>query len=802
MHDQLTWYGLLGPVEVIRDGTSLALGPRQRRVLLTRLLLEDGRPVSVGRLCRDLWPDAPPSGAVSSLRAHISRLRSVLDPVRPGRGQSTVLVSEQGGYALKVPRAARDTARFEELVSQARNLLGRGQLGPARDAVDEALGLWRGGALGDAAEHAFAVQEAARLHTARQDAEELRSTLLIRLGDLESAIGAAEGLTLTAPLREASWALLMQALYGVGRSVEALQAYERFRTMLAEELGLDPSPRMRELHTAILRHDTEILGEPRPPRATVPLAPAGEAVPGGGHDTGDGSGRGQGTVPGSAPGVRAAPTADRPAPGRDASPGHDPAARHLPPSPGATASFGLAPLSGIAPAPGLNPPVGLTPPPGPAPSPGAGSGAVPLVGRSEETGRLTALLRAAAAGRAQWAVLAGEPGSGKTRLLEELAGQAVAGGFTVVRASGGQALSESDGVSLLHPTTQLLDALRPQRAGARSHPARGDAPDEEPLGREGASAEVVRALLHTERPLLCLIDDLHWVPSDFHRLLSQLATLLREAPVAVVCATRDADDPATSGLLAELARLGATRLHLEPLSVTDVTELLAALGEPVPLKDAAALHRRAEGNPFFLGELLKLPAHQRLGPAARVPAAVSSVLRARLAELDAPVRTTVAYASADAVAGAGAATAAEAEAGAAATAGAEATAGTQAVVGTDSAWLDIGLLADVQGTSADLLLPQLDAAVTARVLVWEAHPGEHCAGGYRFPELAREVVLSTLTPSARQLLHAALARELSGRPGAEPARLARHLWAAGPLAPAAVPERVPEQPEHADRPEP
>lgn len=760
MHDQLTWYGLLGPVEVIRDGTSLALGPRQRRVLLTRLLIEDGRPVSVGRLCRDLWPDAPPSGAVSSLRAHISRLRSVLDPVRPGRGQSTVLVSEQGGYALKVPRAARDTARFEELVSQARNLLGRGQLGPARDAVDEALGLWRGGALGDAAEHAFAVQEAARLNTARQDAEELRSTLLIRQGDLEGAIGAAEGLTLTAPLREASWALLMQALYGVGRSVEALQAYERFRTMLAEELGLDPSPRMRELHTAILRHDTGILGEPRPPRAT--------------------------TVPGDAPGVGAAPTEDRPAPGLDASPGHDPAAQHLPPSPDVTPSSGPAPLSGIAPSSG------------PAPSPSTGSGAVPLVGRSEETGRLTALLRAAAAGRAQWAVLAGEPGSGKTRLLEELAGQAVAGGFTVVRASGGQALSESDGVSLLHPTTQLLDALRPQRAGARSHPARGNGPDEEPLGREGASAEVVRALLHTERPLLCLIDDLHWVPSDFHRLLSQLATLLREAPVAVVCATRDADDPATSGLLAELARLGATRLHLEPLSVTDVTELLAALGEPVPLKDAAALHRRAEGNPFFLGELLKLPAHQRLGPAARVPAAVSSVLRARLAELDAPVRTTVAYASADAVAGAGtgagAATVAEADA--------HATAGTQAVVGTDRAWLDIGLLADVQGTSADLLLPQLDAAVTARVLVWEADSGEHCAGGYRFPELAREVVLSTLTPSARQLLHAALARELSGRPGAEPARLARHLRAAGPLAPAAVPERVPEQPEHADRPEP
>ncbi|MES4902270.1 MULTISPECIES: BREX system ATP-binding domain-containing protein [unclassified Streptomyces] len=648
MHDHSTWYSLLGPVEVVRDGTALALGPRQRRVLLIRLLIEDGRPVSLAQLCQDLWQGSQPTGAVSSVRAHISRLRSVLEPVR--RGRSTLLVNGPTGYALKVPDEARDTTRFEMSVARARQAMRRGQLDLARNEIDEALGLWRGEALGETAEHAFAARETARLNTARQDATELRATILIKQGDLESAIGVAEGLTVSAPLREASWALLMRALYGAGRSVEALRQYERFRTFLAQELGLDPSPGLSDLHTAILRHDTQVLGEPHPTGPALTLSPARTA-----------------------------------------------------------------------------------------------SVAAPLVGRAEETAQLAALLRAAASGRTQWAVVSGEPGSGKTRLLEEMSAVAEEAGFTVARASGGQALSESHGISLVCPATQLLDALRRDRpgsgTGARPGNTTGARRDEDRL------AALVREL--TRGPALCVVDDLDWAPPDFHDLLRRLTAVLRDAPVAVVCALRNADDPAASGLLAELARHGATRLHLEPLSVAEVAELLAARGEPASAEEAAALHRRAEGNPFALGELLKLPPERRMGPAARVPAAVRSVVQARLAELTAPARTMLGYAAAD------------------------------------GAHLDIGLLADVQGMSRDRLLPLVDAAVTARVLVWDADPDECDTGRYRFPELAREVVLSALTPSSRQLLHASLARELSGRDGADPARLARHLRAAGPMAPVA-----------------
>ncbi|MCT9075141.1 hypothetical protein [Streptomyces fulvoviolaceus] len=100
--------------------------------------------------------------------------------------------------------------------------------------------------------------------------------------------------------------------------------------------------------------------------------------------------------------------------------------------------------------------------------------------------------------------------------------------------------------------------------------------------------------------------------------------------------------------------------------------------------------------------------------------------------------------------------------------------------------LDVGLLADVQGLAPDELLPLIDAAVTARILVWDADTGGAGTGRYRLPELPRDVVLSTQTPSSRQLRHAALARELAGRADADPARLARQLRAAGPMAPAAT----------------
>ncbi|NUS14633.1 MAG: AAA family ATPase [Streptomyces sp.] len=643
-------FGVLGPVEVLRDNVALDLGPRQRRLLLVRLLIEDGRPVSQDTLLSDLWPTDRPTGAASSVRAHVSRLRAVLDPVRQGR--SAMLVSGPSGYALKVPREARDTTLFEEAVGRAREALRSRQLPAARQEIDAALALWRGEALTEAGEHAFAIRERARLDGALDDAKELRATILLQQGETELAIDVAEGLVLKAPLRETSWALLMRALYAAGRPVEALRQYERFRDMLATELGLDPSPQLRDLHTAVLRHDVAVL-------ATA--------------------------VPGQA--------------GTGAS---------LPPGPGL--------ISRRRPD--------------------------PFVGRAAETARLDVLLSAGAAGRPQWAVINGEQGAGKTRLLDEVAARAAAAGFTVARTRAGQALSGNRGIQQTCPTVQLLDALRQD----------GKDSAEDEVAQRDPLATVVHEL--TQGPTLVVVDDLDRAPQGFHRLLRRLSQVLREAPVVFVCALRNPDAPVSSTLLADLALLGATWLTLEPLTVDDVAELLAARGELAGPGEVRALHRRSEGHPFALADLLALPPGRRTGPEARIPAAVRNILHARLLELPDAARTMLAFAAAD------------------------------------GEWLDVGLLADVQGLAADELLPLIDAAVTARILVWDADPATGSTGRYRLPELPRDVVLSTQTASARQLRHAALARELAGRAGDEAAaeRLARQLRAAGPMAPDMSPQ--------------
>ncbi|MDQ0808589.1 DNA-binding SARP family transcriptional activator [Streptomyces sp. B3I7] len=631
-HGQDMCYHVLGPLEVRRDGELLDLGPRQRRVLLIRLLLEDGRPVSLAELAKSLWQGDRPTAAVSSIRAHVSRLRAVLEPGRAGR--PSVLVSGPAGYALHVPPEARDTTGFDRSVGRAREALAQGRPARARQEVDAALALWRGTALGEAADHAFAQQEKSRLGSALQDARELRTTVLLQQGDLERAVQAAEELVATAPLREASWSLLIRALYAAGRSVDSLSQYERFRVMLAREMGLDPSPALRELHTAVLRHDTAVLGSPRPPGTLAASAPA-----------------------------------------------HPPAA-------------------------------------------------TPLVGRDLELAQLSGLWEPSRPGHARWAVVSGEQGTGRSRLLDELAARASESGLTVVRTRYGR--EAAGGGAPACPVLRLLDTL----CGGGPDSA-GSLPDE---GRAGV-------------PTLCLVDDLDRASPGVHDRLRRAAPVLRDAPLVIVCAVGEGQPPALDALLAELARLDTTWLHLAPLDAGEVGELLAALGEDAGPDHAVALHRRSAGNPFLLHELLKLPAHRRTGPGAVVPAAVRSIVQAQLSALPAACRAMLTHAAAD------------------------------------GGRLDIDLVARMRDVERERLLTSIDDAVTARLLVWHADRTA-AEGHYRVPELVGDVLLGALTPSSRQLLHAAFARALDGRPGTDPARLAAHLDAAGPMAPAAASRSV------------
>ncbi|MFJ8186602.1 BTAD domain-containing putative transcriptional regulator [Streptomyces sp. NPDC096105] len=254
-------FGLLGPVTATREGVVLDLGPRQRRVLLIRLLVARGRAVSLGQLSDDLWEERVPTRAATSVHAHISRLRRVLHPAEPSAAvQDGVLATTPYGYVLHVADEDRDTVRFERAVAAGRQLLDAGRPERAAEVLTAALSHWRGDALEDAATLPFAAREITRLTECRHDAQELRARALLMAGRPDQAVLAAHALIDEEPLRESAWDLLLRSLWLLGRSAEAAQQYDRARRILHEELGVGPGPALRGLRRAMQRHDLSVLG--------------------------------------------------------------------------------------------------------------------------------------------------------------------------------------------------------------------------------------------------------------------------------------------------------------------------------------------------------------------------------------------------------------------------------------------------------------------------------------------------------------------------------------------------------------
>jgi DNA-binding SARP family transcriptional activator len=250
-------------------------GPRQRGVLAL-LVAARGQVVPVDRLVEDLWRGEPPARALASLQAYVSNLRRLLEPGRPPRTPARLLVSAPPGYALRLPAAAVDAWRFEELLDEARALDGPRA---ARARLDEALALWRGPAFAEVADEPWAAAETARLDELRRVARARRVAVGLRLGDPAAVVPEAEGLTRDDPLREEGWRLLALALWSSGRRADALAALRRARALLADELGLDPGPDLVALEAAILGGRVDVLREavPPPPPDTPPAdtAPAG-----------------------------------------------------------------------------------------------------------------------------------------------------------------------------------------------------------------------------------------------------------------------------------------------------------------------------------------------------------------------------------------------------------------------------------------------------------------------------------------------------------------------------------------------
>jgi DNA-binding SARP family transcriptional activator len=236
-------FRLLGPLEVQSDGVPLELGSPKQRALLVLLAFDAGRTVSTDRLIDALWGEQPPRTAATSLQNFVSQLRKHLGP--------EVLVTKPPGYMLRVDPLRVDVNRAQALLAEAR------QAPPDERAVSlrEAIEMWRGPPLEEFGFEAFAQGEIARLVELRLTLLEERIDADMEAGKSGEVVGELEALVGRHPLRERFREQLMLALYRSGRQAEALEAFQAGRRALVEELGIDPSPRLQQLHAAILRQE-------------------------------------------------------------------------------------------------------------------------------------------------------------------------------------------------------------------------------------------------------------------------------------------------------------------------------------------------------------------------------------------------------------------------------------------------------------------------------------------------------------------------------------------------------------------
>ncbi len=245
---------VLGPLEFCHAGRWAPVGAPKARALLGALLAAPGQVVSTDRLVGELWDDAPPPSARRLVSQYVLRLRRLT-----GDG-GQCLTTQAAGYRLVLADDDLDATQFERLLAAGRQALALDDADQAARLGAQALALWRGPALADVPSGPLAAAEASRLEELRLVAAELRLEADLRRGLGAELVPELRGLTGAHPLRERFWHQLMRALTGEGRTAEALVAYGDARQAIADDLGTDPGPDLRQLYHRLLADD-------RPPAA-------------------------------------------------------------------------------------------------------------------------------------------------------------------------------------------------------------------------------------------------------------------------------------------------------------------------------------------------------------------------------------------------------------------------------------------------------------------------------------------------------------------------------------------------------
>lgn len=259
-----TGFAVLGPVRVWRDGETRPAGSPQQRALLAALLLRESHTATADELIEDLWGEEPPSQALPAVRTYASRLRKIFDP--------GLLLSESGGYALRVESRALDLHVAQEMAQGAERLRDDGDIAAASDLLNRTLGIWDGEPLAGVP-GPYAEAQRVRIEEWRLQLLESRIDMDLTLGRHTEVVAELTALAAAHPLRERLRELLMLALYRSGRQSEALAVYADTRRLLADELGVDPRPQLVELQRSILQADPELVTSSHVPPTAWPDEP-------------------------------------------------------------------------------------------------------------------------------------------------------------------------------------------------------------------------------------------------------------------------------------------------------------------------------------------------------------------------------------------------------------------------------------------------------------------------------------------------------------------------------------------------
>jgi DNA-binding SARP family transcriptional activator/tetratricopeptide (TPR) repeat protein len=873
-------FGILGALEVEDEAGAVAVRGKRRRALLCRLLVSPNQPVPVDLLAHDVWSGTPPPGAASTLASHVSLLRKALGP--------GLLDHLPGGYRLTVDVHQLDASAFEQELLAGQRSSRQAHPQRAADHLVRALGSWRGPALADVADAWWAQGEITRLEELRLGAEEMLLRARLDLGHHHEIAAGAEAAVGEQPLREERWAIYMLALYRSGRQAEALRAFQRLRSLLDEQLGVEPSPDLADLEQAIVLQSPELKWTPPAPdhqpvpvvptyrdtvlttlllvrtRALVPASPGDPSAPDDPPTAADGrAGRDGDDDPAHDSAVALKDLAVRHGGVLDATVHSEQGVLAAFSSPAAAldAASALPAAAAVAATrrpgtalPHIGVAIGVVTVVDGTHSGGAldevyslcavagpgevlvgqpiwavlgrggqlplsergtfnfsglsgpltvfaldwqflrqGPATVPLadelrdtdatfVGRLDEQDRLDRLFRSAAEGLRQLVLIGGEPGIGKSTLAAAAARRVEASGGIVlygrcleVTNAPYQPFVEALDHWVRHASEALLNdhvfhyggelsrlvPVLAQRVPGADAPATSDVDTERYLTFTATDGLLGR--MAVERPVLLVLEDMHWADMATLQLLRHLMSRSQRTPVLVLATFRSneitSDHPLSETFAALWRDANVTRIDLGGLSTLDIQDLCLTYAGGGADRGAlevlaADLRHETDGNPFFVCELLRWMAESGAlvptgdDPRARapslerseIPPSLRDVIGQRVRRLGTKAERVLVLA---------------------------------AVIGTE---FNLGTLARISDLEPEPLLDLLDRAVRSSIL----KPVER--DGFVFAHaLIRRTLYQELQPARCSRLHARVAAALedgSVRPVVSGV-VAHHYLAAG-----------------------